>query len=202
MRFEALNLSMLPHLAIFLAIAIIPATTTLEEETTTLDNGIVTDDSYDVETLVREIFIKGSCDNVENIAAIGHPEGIGYFEQGSPIIGMQEGIILATGPIGNAEGPNSATDVSGNFGDNTGDVDLDIMATDDVRDAVGIEFDFVPLDSIVTFRYVFASEEYCEFVGSIFNDVFGFFISGPGIEGDFSNNSMNVALVPGTDDFV
>lgn len=202
MRFLAHNLSMLPHLAIFLAIAGIPATNNLDVVEETVVQGIATDDSYDVETLVRDIFIKGNCDNVENISSIGHSEGIGFFNQGSPVIGMERGIILSTGPISNAEGPNDGTDVSGNFSDNSGDVDLDIMATDDVRDAVGIEFDFVPLDSIVTFRYVFASEEYCEFVGSIFNDVFGFFISGPGIEGEFSNNSMNVALVPGTEDFV
>ena len=164
--------------------------------------GIITDNSISEETLVRDIFINGNCDNVENINAIGNQTGIGYFENGSSIIGMENGIIISTGPIENAEGANTTHDMSGNFFDNSGDTDLDILATDEVRDAVGIEFDFVPLDSLVTFRYVFASEEYCEFVGSIFNDVFGFFISGPGIEGEFSNNSMNVALIPGTEDFV
>jgi len=164
--------------------------------------GIITDNSVSTETLIRDIFINGNCDNVENISAIGNTAGVGYFENGSDIIGMEKGIILSTGPIENAEGPNTATDISGNFFDNSGDMDLNIMATDEVRDAVGIEFDFVPLDSLVTFRYVFASEEYCEFVGSILNDVFGFFISGPGIDGEFSNNSENIALIPGTDDFV
>ena len=166
------------------------------------DIGIITDNTLGVETLVRDVFINGNCDNVENISSIGNSAGIGYFENGSTIIGMQSGIIISTGPIQNAEGANTATDISGNFADNTGDVDLGILATNNVRDAVGIEFDFVPLDSLVTFRYVFASEEYCEFVGSIFNDVFGFFISGPGIEGEFSNDSENVALIPGTDDYV
>src|SRR5947209_18459335 len=40
---------------------------------------------------------------------------------------------------------------------------------------------------MVSFKYVFASEEYNQFVGSQFNDVFGFFLNG-----------KNVALVPGT----
>ncbi|MCB9266143.1 MAG: choice-of-anchor L domain-containing protein [Lewinellaceae bacterium] len=165
-------------------------------------SGIQTDDSFPVEDLVQDIFVSGACNTITNIRGIGEKKGIGYFRNGSSSIGINSGVIISTGPVGNAEGPNSATDISGDFHDDTGDPDLDIMGTGSVKDAVGIEFDFMPLDSIVTFSYVFASEEYCEFVGSIYNDVFGFFIQGPGIEGNFSNNARNVALIPGTDDFV
>ena len=44
------------------------------------------------------------------------------------------------------------------------------------------------------------SEEYNEHTCSAYNDVFGFFISGPGIDGNpnYENNAKNVALVPGT----
>jgi hypothetical protein len=42
-----------------------------------------------------------------------------------------------------------------------------------------LEFDFVPLADTLKFRYAFGSEEYMEFANSSFNDVFGFFISGP-----------------------
>lgn len=164
--------------------------------------GIQTDDSFSVEELVQDVFVTGACNTITNIRAIGANKGIGYFENGEASIGIDRGVIIATGPIGNARGPNSATDKSGDFMDNNGDPDLNIMSTGAVKDAVGIEFDFMPLDSIVTFRYVFASEEYCEFVGSIYNDVFGFFIRGPGISGEFSNNSRNVALIPGSDDYV
>lgn len=164
--------------------------------------GIVTSNEYTVEELIRDIFVAGTCDNVSNIEAIGDTRGIGYFEDEQSTLDMSRGIILATGPIEHAAGPNEATDRSGNFNDSQGDPDLSLLSTFDVRDAVGIAFDFVPLDSTVSFSYVFASEEYCEFAGSIYNDVFGFFVSGPGINGNFSNQAENVALIPGTNDFV
>lgn len=163
---------------------------------------IVTDNTYTVEELVQDIFVDGACNTITNIQGIGHEDGIGYFEEGISSIGMERGVILSTGPIENAHGPNSHTDLSGNFEDASGDPDLNSMATGPVKDAVGVEFDFMPLDSIVAFRYVFASEEYCEFVGSIYNDVFGFFISGPGINGSFANGAENVAILPGTSDYV
>ncbi|MCB0638453.1 MAG: choice-of-anchor L domain-containing protein, partial [Lewinella sp.] len=163
---------------------------------------LVTHNDFTANTLVKDIFASGACENIDLIQPIGHTAGIGYFENGSASIGLDRGIILSTGPTSNAPGPNSATDRSGDFNDNSGDPDLSSLATGAVRDAVGIEFDFVPLDSFVSFRYVFASEEYCEFVGSEYNDVFGFFISGPGINGSFSDNARNVALIPGSNDYV
>lgn len=50
-------------------------------------------------------------------------------------------------------------------------------------DACIVEMDIIPLGDTLSFRYMFASEEYDEYVGSLFNDAFAFFISGPGIEG-------------------
>ncbi len=168
----------------------------------TLDGPIRTSSQYTVEELVRNIFVRGGCNNISNIRAIGPNAGIGFFENGLNSIGLDRGIILSTGPISHASGPNSVTDKSGSYNYNNGDPDLDLLSGTQVRDRIGLEFDFVPLDSFVTFRYVFASEEYCEFVGSVYNDVFGFFISGPGISGPFSDNSSNIALIPGSNSFV
>jgi len=65
-----------------------------------------------------------------------------------------------------------------------------------------IRFDLVPASDSLKFRYIFASEEYPEFVCSQFNDLFGFFIKGPGIQGDsiYLGTSMegfqNMAQIP------
>ena len=108
---------------------------------------------------------------------------------------MREGIILSSGDISLAEGPNNDNESGRSFGMESNDPDLRRLATSTLYDVTGIEFDFVPIDNRVTFRYVFASEEYCEFVTTSFNDVFGFFVSGPGINGNFSNGGINLATL-------
>ncbi len=69
-------------------------------------------------------------------------------------------------------------------------------------DVAVLEFDFIPSSDTLRFNYVFASEEYLDFVNSSYNDVFAFLISGPGISGPyatpigFPNGAMNIAEVP------
>ena len=156
--------------------------------------GIQTENDLGVEDLVKNVFIKGNCKNVSNITAIGNEErSIGQFSKGANIINVSDGIILSTGDIGLANGPNIDNESGFPFEERSNDPDLSQLATGDLFDVTGIEFDFVPFGDRVSFRYVFASEEYCEFVGTSFNDVFGFFVSGPGINGTFDNNAINVA---------
>ena len=162
---------------------------------------IRTESTLGVEDLVREVFIKSGCRNVENISALGSEElGIGEFENGENIIGLSDGIILSTGDIFLAPGPNNNNEAGFAFNIISEDLDLNQLATSTLYDATGIEFDFIPLGNRVNFRYVFASEEYCEFVGTEFNDVFGFFVSGPGINGVFDNNAINIATLAVTGD--
>ncbi|MEO1259596.1 MAG: choice-of-anchor L domain-containing protein [Bacteroidota bacterium] len=164
--------------------------------------GIQTSGTFSPTQLVRDIFVNGDCQNVSNVERIGNLASVGYFAGGQPIFGFDEGIIISSGDITLAEGPNETIQAGASFGDGSGDPDIDLFITNPAFDVAGIEFDFVPVGEQVTFNYVFASEEYCEFVGSIFNDVFGFFVSGPGINGPYSNNSINVALLPNSSEFV
>ncbi|MCF8233396.1 MAG: PKD domain-containing protein [Bacteroidales bacterium] len=115
--------------------------------------------------------------------------------QGESNIGIESGIILTSGHAEISEGPNN----SGSAGENNGqagDSDLTQISGSNTNDACVLEFDFVPQSRKVEFRYVFGSEEYEEYVWAGVNDSFGFFISGPGINGEFSHNSKNIALIP------
>ena len=165
-------------------------------------DGIFTNNNYTEKELVNDIFLKGGCAEVENIQAIGNPKGIGYFENAEHILGMSRGVILSTGRVSTAMGPNDVPDAQGDFNDKTGDADLEQLADTRVYDVVGLSFEFVPVEKYVTFRYVFASEEYCEYVNSQFNDVFGFFVSGPGLDGEFEDNAINAAVLANTEDYV
>jgi gliding motility-associated-like protein len=161
-------------------------------------DGIDAEGGISAEALIRDVLIGGNCFDVSNIQAIGPDQGRGRFFGGASSIGIEEGIVFSTGNIRNILGPNNRPNTGSNL-DADGDPDLRQLVNDQaINDAVGIQFDFVPTADTVRFRYVFASEEYCEWVGDDFNDVFGFFISGPGINGPFSNGAENIALIPGT----
>ncbi|MBX2815419.1 MAG: choice-of-anchor L domain-containing protein [Saprospiraceae bacterium] len=155
------------------------------------------------ERLIRDNFIKISqCiddGNVSNFRAIGDKNVIGSFSGGEEVLGMSEGIVFSTGFLEDVLGPNDETGRTGVTGSQVGERDLrKVSRSGQIYDAAGIEFDFIPITDVVTFNYLFASEEYCEYVGSEFNDVFGFFVSGPGIDGDFENSAENVAKIPFT----
>lgn len=152
--------------------------------------------------LVRNVLIGGNCFDVANVDQIGNSLGIGSFNNGMESIGIESGVIISTGDISNAPGPNDSNSAGVNVSGDEIQQDLIDMATSNVNDATGISFDFTPTTDMIEFEYVFASEEYCEYVNTSYNDVFGFFISGPGINGAFQFNGENIALIPGSADNV
>jgi gliding motility-associated-like protein len=161
--------------------------------------GLMLDPDYAADRLVRDVFASGECETIFNIRQIGNnSDGIGFFSGPDSIVGFDRGIIISTGRVADAAGPNDDTNIGSELEGLSPDPDLSLASTGEIFDRSGLEFDFIPLQPTVTFRYVFASEEYCEFVDAAFNDIFGFFISGPGLNGTFSDNAINLATVPGT----
>jgi gliding motility-associated-like protein len=136
--------------------------------------------------------IVGAGYNVSN-AKLNCPTGaIGTFTNVTSNIGITDGIILTSGSINIAQGPNNNVSAGVNNGTN-GDFDLDNLSGTSTYDGCALEFDLVPACDTLKIDYVFGSEEYPEYVNKQFNDVFAFFISGPGIVG-----TQNIALVPTT----
>jgi hypothetical protein len=143
------------------------------------------------EDLVKS-FLSGESVQVSNIKFTGAANAIGGFNSVATNLGLKSGIILTTGDIKTARGPNNDPKAT-TINDTPGDADLTALVKVKTYDAAILEFDFSVQSDSVEFRYVFASEEYNHAVNYPFNDVFAFFISGPGIEG-----KKNIALIPGS----
>lgn len=128
---------------------------------------------------------------ITNVNINGANNSYGQFMNGGNL-GIQQGVVLTSGSIQNAVGPNTLTGQGTDLATG-GNALLDGLVGGGTEDACVVTFNIVPEGTTISFNYAFGSEEYHEFVNSSFNDVFGFFISGPGI-----NGNQNIALLPGT----
>ncbi|HTF04759.1 MAG TPA: choice-of-anchor L domain-containing protein, partial [Bacteroidia bacterium] len=122
----------------------------------------------------------------------------GTFNNGNTTnLGINNGILLTTGNADTAASANATSgfDVSICVGTTLNDPDLIAIDPTANNDVCILEFDLIPKCDSLTIRFVFGSEEYPNFVGSI-NDLFGFFVTGPNPYGP-AFNSQNFAVIPG-----
>jgi len=183
---------------------------------------------YTTNQLVNGVLVpSGSGTTISNVTFSGVYNNaskyqVGYFSTATTTLaqmGFSSGIVLTTGnttdiPLTLGSNPQAAGQMSTGYVSCTpGEVrqtgtcgvlinDLDVLAgSSNYYNAVILEFDFVPVSTVVQFRYIFGSEEYTDNSGFInyqcssYNDKFGFLISGPGIAGGqgFTNNARNIA---------
>lgn len=158
------------------------------------------DTTISPEELIDKILV-GKGMRVGNIKCSKDKRATGYYSCPVNKTGLKSGILLTTGLATNAVGPNTSPGITGAISPRLnkwkGDKDLNRLAKGlKTYDITTIEFDFVPLNNRVTFEYSFGSEEYKEYVGSAYNDVFGFFVTGPGMK------KKNVAVLPRDRKFV
>lgn len=122
-----------------------------------------------------------------NITYTGAAAASGTFSGGiASGLGIDTGIILTSGSATNAIGPNDSGSIT-TINNLPGDANLNSLIGATTLDASVLEFDFTSAGGDLFFNYVFGSDEYNEWVGSAYNDVFGFFLDG-----------VNIALIPGT----
>ncbi|ETX03510.1 MAG: hypothetical protein ETSY2_33260 [Candidatus Entotheonella gemina] len=150
---------------------------------------------------------------------VGNTNQYGTFTGGTipsgagPVVGIDTGVFLTTGAVNtiapdranitpgindNATlGPNTAGGISFSHpGPPYSDPDLTSIDTQATRDAMIVEFNVVPQQNVLKIAFVFGSDEYPEYVCTIFNDAFGFFVTGD--FGSGTDTTRNLAVVPGT----
>lgn len=152
------------------------------------------------ENLISNVFL-GDGVEVLSVNFNGANTAVGYFKDGEEDVGISRGIVMTTGQAVGAQGVNQvgALQASNNNGSSaTSDELASIAAPNTINDVSEYVIEFIPISDTLRFNYSFASEEYPEYACSNFNDIFGFFISGPGINGPFANNAENIAIIPGT----
>ncbi|MBK6755856.1 MAG: choice-of-anchor L domain-containing protein [Flavobacteriales bacterium] len=159
------------------------------------------DNTQSANALVQNVLLGGGV-TVSNITFNGMSGAAVYpqlaaFNSAGANVGIPSGVMLSTGDVQVAYGPNNNSGAGTPVFPSATDPDLASVANVPINDAAVLEFDFVPSGSQISFNFVFASEEYLEFVDQ-FNDAFGFFLSGPGISGPYTNGAANIALIPGT----
>ena len=128
------------------------------------------------------------------------------------ILGLDGGVMLSTDHAGicagsggsgctNCPGLGANTELS-NVANSVPPLIGQSFSVSSVYDVAMLSFDFVASGDSIQFDYIFGSDEYLEYVNTPYNDVFAFFLSGPGISGPFSsplgfpNGSTNLAVVP------
>ncbi len=172
--------------------------TIIDDDAPSTDPIDVDDSSYTTDQLVQDVLVTG-CLTASGITYSGdQAQGVGYFNAGTSDFPLGSGVVISTGQVMNAEGPNVGGNASDAITGAAADSDVNLLTSNNGRDVQILEFDFVPAGDKLEFRYIFASEEYPEYACGSYNDVFGFIISGPGITGPYANNGKNIAIIPGT----
>ncbi len=156
---------------------------------------------YTVEELVTDVLIDSQCNQAFNITSstgsdFGSTNGIGYFEANGSSWPFENGLIMTSGDVANAPGPESGVLLDGTYawpGDGELEAFIPGLNAGDTNNASIIEFEFVPVSNSMSFDFIFAAEEYGTFQCT-FTDAFAFLLT------DSAGNTTNLAIVPGTDD--
>lgn len=160
---------------------------------------ISTDETRTPLQLIENVLINSGCASVSNVSVSGGnfatgEQSWGYFNANGATFPFADGVILSTGKIINAQGPNSFISDDGNGMGWTGDTDLNTaLSINNSLNATVLEFDFIPLGNQISFDYIFASEEYHGNATCTYSDGFAFLLKEVG-----SSTYQNLALIPNT----
>ena len=143
-------------------------------------------------TLIDAFLVPNSGITVTNVTYDGADVAVGTFTDGP--LNIEDGIIMSTGKIIDALPPNISGRTSTNLHLDGCD-ECDSLADGyDTYDAAVLEivFDAAVVCSTITFDFIFGSEEYPEYVGTPYNDVFGAYLNGVQVAFDPDNNPITI----------
>jgi len=133
--------------------------------------------------------ILGSGITITSASFTGAAASAGTFTGGMAALGIDQGIVLTSGFVSNITSVNTQEGITGDNG-LPGWAPLSALNPGySTRDAAILHIDFTTNGGDLYFNYVFGSDEYNEFVGTSYNDVFGFFVDGTSV-------SSNIARLP------
>jgi hypothetical protein len=157
------------------------------------------------EDMANEIF--GSGITVVSATYSGDDASSGIYTNGDLISNEatpgDSGVILSTGnaiDFSSATG-TTVTNTSGSTSTNTagvnGDDDFDTLAGSFTQDAAILEVEFIPLGDTITIDFVLSSEEYPEFINSVYNDVVGVWVNGAEATVSIGDGSASIGNING-----
>ena len=111
------------------------------------------------------------------------------------------GVILSTGDVRNFTQSSGDPNRSSGTSTNTSGVDnnsqFNTIAGARTYDAAWLDVDFIPTEGLMTIQFIFASEEYPEYVNSNFNDVMGVWVNGSYVPIQVGNGRTSVNNING-----
>lgn len=169
---------------------------------TVTGQNITVDANYTATQLVQDVLVNSGCIQVSNVSVSGGNFGsgetsYGYFNANGSVLPFTDGVLLSTGKLNSAVGPNSNFSDDGSGIGWNGDSDLNTaLGLSNTFNATVLEFDFIPNTNQISFDYIFASEQYLSNPSSNqcnYTDGFAFLLKEAS-----SSTYQNLAVIPGT----
>lgn len=153
--------------------------------------------TFTPEQILNNIILNSSCGIIDNVVTQGSC-GVGYFNANDSDFPFEQGLIIRSGLANLTEGQfiNNSNSLSSTCSQ-AGDPQLNAIMqasgqNGTINDVSYVKFDIVPTSNILSFNFIFASNEYGEYQCQ-YSDVFGFILT------DLTTNeTINIAVVPGT----
>jgi hypothetical protein len=151
--------------------------------------------------MANEIFGAGA--TVVGASYSGWSQSSGIFSNGDTIspgvTPSDTGVILSTGRASDFANPGSQSNVRSNTSTNTPGVNNDpqfnALAGASTYDASILTVDFIPTGNVMSFQFIYASEEYPEYVNTTFNDTVGVWVNGVHVPVAVGSGTSNISNV-------